>query len=309
MDLKQSQNQGDEVLQGVGLTALIVAQARAVESKRPDSLFIDPFAEDFVARAGEAFLQASAEFVPILALRGNGRYFALRTRFFDDFVVDVCRAGCQQVILLGAGLDTRAFRLALPDGVTLFELDLPHVLAFKEEVLSARAVAPICQRLVVPVDLRWDWAKALVAAGFEASKPTTWVLEGILMYLTEAERDHFLDEIGRLSAWGSRLALEQRGVAASEPQAAPTKPTDSASADQARQAMENAESTVVRFGVTTSSERPDFSMVDPAAWVARHGWQAQVYGAAERFAFYGRPVPPALAAGAVQLWLVSAERP
>ncbi|MHB8674760.1 MAG: SAM-dependent methyltransferase, partial [Candidatus Limnocylindrales bacterium] len=142
--MKQSQNQGDEVLKGVGLTALIVAQARALESKRPDSLFIDPFAEDFVARAGEAFLKASAEFAPILALRGNGRYFALRTRFFDDFVVDVCRAGCQQVILLGAGLDTRAFRIVLPEGVRLFELDLPHVLAFKEEVLSARAVAPIC---------------------------------------------------------------------------------------------------------------------------------------------------------------------
>jgi hypothetical protein len=49
-------------------------------------------------------------------------------------------------------------------------------------------------------------------------------------------------------------------------------------------------------------------MADPGSWLARHGWRARVFGAADRFAFYGRPVPQTLEAGAVQVWLASAER-
>lgn len=59
----------------------------------------------------------------------------VRTRFYDDYLLAAARAGCRQVVLLAAGLDTRAFRLMWPAGVTVFELDLPAVLGFKDRVL------------------------------------------------------------------------------------------------------------------------------------------------------------------------------
>jgi methyltransferase (TIGR00027 family) len=64
----------------------------------------------------------------------------LRTRFFDDYLLAATAAGCQQVVLLAAGLDTCTFRLAWPDRVRLFEFDLPEMLAFKEQVLAAQAL-------------------------------------------------------------------------------------------------------------------------------------------------------------------------
>ena len=290
---------GGEALKGVGLTALIVARARAAERQRSDRLFDDPLAASFVERAGPSFVAAAAEFAPVLKLRGNGRYFAIRTRYFDDCLLDAERSGCRQGVLLGAGLDTRAFRLALPAAVTLFELDLPDVLAWKADVLAAESAMPTCRHVAVPVDLRGDWPGALASAGYRADVPTAWLAEGILVYLTEAERDRLVASVGALSAPGSRLFLEQRGV--------PT--AGAADAGAAReQANRAGEITAARFGVKTSAERPDPSMADPGEWLARHGWRAAVTGDAEAFARYGRPVPEAVEAGAVQLWLVAAER-
>ena len=298
---------GEGALKGVGLTALLVAQARAAERDRPDRLFDDPLAERFVERAGPSFLASAAELAPVLRLRGNGRYFAIRTRFFDDCLLDAVKSGCRQVVLLGAGLDTRAFRLPLPSDARLFELDLPDVLAWKAEVLAVASAAPACRRVPVPVDLRGDWPGALAAAGFQTAEPTAWLAEGILVYLTEAERDQLVDSLGALSAPGSRLVLEQRGVPTADPgsSTAPPQASPNAARDRANRA---GEVTAARFGVKTSADRPDPSMEDPGRWLAGHGWRATVVSAAEAFVRYGRPVPEAVEAGAVQLWLVSAER-
>src|SRR5262249_54799214 len=120
---------------GVGLTALSVADARARESARPDRLFDDPFAQLFVDAAGAEFAPPStANAIDIRAARAE--YVAIRTRFFDDELRAACAAGCRQVVVLAAGLDTRAFRLEWPVGARLFELDVAEVLAFKERVLA-----------------------------------------------------------------------------------------------------------------------------------------------------------------------------
>jgi len=102
---------------GVGLTALAMARVRAEESRRTDRLFDDPYAAAFVAAAPGALPEdrgASGD------LAWMGAVFAfhgvIRTRFFDDCLLAACAAGCRQVVLLAAGLDTRAFRLSWPDG-------------------------------------------------------------------------------------------------------------------------------------------------------------------------------------------------
>jgi methyltransferase (TIGR00027 family) len=207
-----SQPEEYQVPTGVALTAVGVAAARAAESRRSDPLFDDPFAADFVTAAGVA--PPFTDHRPP-ATQDNGdlwswfvSYVPIRTRFFDDYFRDACAAGCRQVVILAAGLDTRAFRLTWPAGVHLFELDTPEVLAFKEQVLAERDATPACQRVAISTDLRQDWPAAVVQAGFHPGEPTAWLAEGLLMYLTRDECDQLLDRIGQLSAPGSRLAIE-----------------------------------------------------------------------------------------------------
>ncbi len=101
-----------ESLRGVGKTALGVARVRAEESRRPDRLFDDPYAQAFLDAAPEAF-PAEPTTADELASLGAAFYFhgVIRTRFFDDYLLAACVAGCTQVVLLAAGLDTRVFRL------------------------------------------------------------------------------------------------------------------------------------------------------------------------------------------------------
>lgn len=75
----------------------------------------------------------------------------------------------------------RAFRLAWPEDVRLFELDLPGVFAFKEAVLAGRAAMARCARSIVPADLRRDWPARLVEAGFASHERTAWLAEGLLI--------------------------------------------------------------------------------------------------------------------------------
>jgi methyltransferase (TIGR00027 family) len=115
-----------ESLRGVGKTALRVARVRAEESRRPDRLFDDPYAQAFLDAAPEAFPEEPttadelASLGPLASL-GAAFYFhgLIRTRFFGDYLLAACIAGCTQMVLLAAGLDTRVFRLPWPDDVCL----------------------------------------------------------------------------------------------------------------------------------------------------------------------------------------------
>lgn len=107
-----------------------------------------------------------------------------------------------------AGLDTRAFRLPWPDQVRLYELDLPEVLAFKNEVLSAAGAQPRCRRSTLAVSTRRDWRPPLLNAGLNSAVPTAWLAEGLLIYLSAAEAATLLTSVSDLSARGTRLAFE-----------------------------------------------------------------------------------------------------
>ncbi|RZS37668.1 methyltransferase (TIGR00027 family) [Herbihabitans rhizosphaerae] len=196
---------------GVGRTALAVAAMRASESARPDRLFDDPYARAFLAAAPDMVEEYRAaannptELVTALIEHGT-----VRTRFFDEYLLKACAGGCRQVVLLAAGLDTRAFRLPWPDGVRLFEVDTPEVLSFKHRVLDGAGASPTCQRFAVQADLRENWSAALTGQGFDPSVPTAWLAEGLLIYLTAEETAALLGTVGELSTLDSRLAMEHQ---------------------------------------------------------------------------------------------------
>ncbi|WP_216896266.1 SAM-dependent methyltransferase, partial [Nocardia alni] len=195
---------------GVGRTALLVAAARAIETHRSDSLAGDIYAEHFVraARVSAAWPVHPAQ-VPggeANPLWGRfARYFGLRTRVFDDYLIQQARTGTRQIVLLGAGLDTRAFRIDWPAGQTIYELDRADVLAFKHAVLDA---APTTTRRPIAADLAQDWARPLLEAGFDPTAPTAWLIEGVLFYLPAAIEHSLFETLNALSAESSHVVFE-----------------------------------------------------------------------------------------------------
>jgi methyltransferase (TIGR00027 family) len=127
----------------------------------------------------------------------------VRTRFFDDLLTAATWA--EQIVLLGAGMDTRAYRLNLHADTVVFELDDPAVFAAKSNVLGA--VAPRCQRREVHADLAGEWERALLDAGFDPTRGTVWLAEGLLFYLTESA-------VGRVLRTSARACQARALVAA-----------------------------------------------------------------------------------------------
>ncbi|OLB81260.1 MAG: hypothetical protein AUI14_04005 [Actinobacteria bacterium 13_2_20CM_2_71_6] len=195
-------------LGGVGETARWMAAARARETRRPDRLFQDPFAEVLAGPDGPGLL---THFHPTHASDEGNPYLAIRTRWFDDFLADHVATGAQ-VVGLGAGLDTRAYRLDWPSGVTLFEIDQPAVLAYKHDRLAATGATEQCDRRAIPVNLGDDWPTALLEAGFDPDRPTVWFAEGVLFYLPEELAREVLRCTAELSAPGSRIGVDLIGT-------------------------------------------------------------------------------------------------
>ena len=195
----------------------MVAAARAVATRQPHAIIDDPWAAPLVEAVGIEPLSrmvklgtppADAELDSDLQLQPMIDSFAVRTRFFDRFFTAATSSGVRQVVILAAGLDSRAYRLPWPPGTVIYEVDLPSVLSFKAQVFSRLRVTPLASHRPVACDLRDDWATALRENGFDASRPTAWSAEGLLMYLPPDAQDHLFDTVTALSAAGSQLATE-----------------------------------------------------------------------------------------------------
>lgn len=191
-------------LVGVARTARWTAAARARESGRPDRLFHDPYARLLAGDDGQALL--TYFHTPRAAAEGNP-FLPIRTRWFDDFLAG---AEHRQVVALGAGLDTRAFRLAWPEGTVVFEVDQPDLLAYKEIRLAGCRAR--CERRVVGVDLADDWGAALLRVGYRPDLPSAWFAEGLLFYLPEGTAHDVLSTAAELSAPGSVLGADLIGT-------------------------------------------------------------------------------------------------
>lgn len=136
-----------------------------------------------------------------LARNSTFTYVAARTRFYDDAVTRAIDEGVRQVVVIAAGYDSRAWRLARP-GVRFFEVDHPATQADK------RRRAPGGGPVYVPVDVAVDsLAECLTSAGFATGTATLFTLEGLTVYLTEQQVRDLLRVLRDLNAPGSRLAV------------------------------------------------------------------------------------------------------
>ncbi len=270
---------------GVSSTAEWIAHARAAETVRADRLFADPLAVTFTELSNAPLL---AEFRDAPTPRFD--VLAVRTRFFDDYLAAATGPGAlRQVVLLAAGLDSRAYRLDWPAGTRVFELDLPELFEAKEDLLrKADLSAPSCERLIVSADLTQDWPAKLRAAGFDPGTPTVWLVEGLLYYLTEEQADAVVRELSALSTPGSVLALEQVN-------------TDTYRAPWMQEwlAQMRAEGRAWQSGVA-----------EPEQWLAGYRWEATVVEPSDLDIAVGRRVPRTPARevpGVARTWLITAE--
>ncbi|OBH14799.1 SAM-dependent methyltransferase [Mycolicibacter terrae] len=264
-----------DIATSVGSTAVMVAAARAVETDSPEALISDPYAKLLVANAGtgvwetllnEALIDKLESVDPeIAAVYHHMRnYQAVRTHFFDAYFAAAVDAGIRQVVILASGLDSRAYRLDWPAGTTVYEIDQPKVLAYKETTLAAHDVTPSVPRRAVAIDLRQDWPTALIGAGFDPAAPTAWLAEGLLMYLPADGQDRLFEQITALSAPGSRIAAE----------------TAANHADERRQEMsERFKKVAEQIGLEQTVDVQDLIYHDEnraavSEWLNGHGWRA-----------------------------------
>ena len=246
-------------------TGLLVAAIRADESRRPDRLFTDPFAERLAGETGRRLL---AEAVAEAGDRPT-RQIVVRTRFWDAALLRTTQS-VRQVVILAAGMDARAFRLSWPDGTTLYELDQPEVIAAKAAALDGEQ--PLCARVAVGVDLAGDWTETLRANGFDAQQPTVWLIEGLLQYLDEAAVGTVFERVDALSAPGSVLLYDVVG----------------------RTLLDAQVLAAVRQSMARNGAPWLFGTDEPGALAERHGWSAAVTDVAVPGNEWGRWFAPAV---------------
>ncbi|MBV9722829.1 MAG: SAM-dependent methyltransferase, partial [Mycobacterium sp.] len=161
------------LISNISDTARWIAAYRAIESARPDALFDDPLADRLAGSRGHAIVAAAPRISWALVAR---------TKLIDDIVLKAVRDGCDRVLNLAAGLDTRPYRLNLPPDLPWVEADLPALLSEKEQSLAGQT--PRCQLTRAAVDLADPVARAgFLGDALAGASRALVVTEGLLMYL------------------------------------------------------------------------------------------------------------------------------
>jgi methyltransferase (TIGR00027 family) len=193
----------DEKEGGIPFTARLMAYYRAQESKKDDPLFIDPFAERLAGDLTSYFKKDESFAI--------NDYPLIRSYYIDNhLLMSWCKAHyVSQIVILGAGLDTRAYRfnpLQLGEHV-IYEIDFPIINNYKEAILKNER--PLCKLKRVSTDLsKLDWIYHFIESGFLKDIPVFWILEGLVYYLEQENVSSLLKEIANLSRSDSQLFVD-----------------------------------------------------------------------------------------------------
>lgn len=217
------QTNGKEVIEngsrgrGPSKTAETIAIVRAVESRRPDGerICYDPYAFRFISRETmEYFSSHTAELRAVAEqserlVPGVGVSCLVRVMYFDDVVKASIADGLEQLIILGAGYDSRAYRIEGLEHVRVFEVDNPATQKLK--TAKVREIFGVLPDHVtyLPVDLAADdLGQRLAECGYDRSRKTLFLAEGLLMYLPPPAVDGLLAFIFKNSGKGSTVIFD-----------------------------------------------------------------------------------------------------
>ena len=187
----------DLLIRNVSDTAFWIAHHRAVETRRTDALFRDPLAGRLAGKRGRDI----AAGMP--AQRMIGWTVVIRTCVIDDLILAAIRDGVDTVLNLGAGLDTRPYRVNLPASVLWIEADYPHIIEYKEGELANEK--PRCRLERVKIDLVDASKRRGLFSAIDARAGKILVLtEGVVPYLSVEQAGSLADdlrEMVRLGYW------------------------------------------------------------------------------------------------------------
>jgi methyltransferase (TIGR00027 family) len=176
-------------------------------------------------------------------------------------------------VILGAGLDTRAYRLDWPAGSRVLELDHANVLDFKAAVMEELSAIPACELITVATDLTRPWNQALFAACFDRHQPATWIIEGLLPYLSADAQLATLQDMAAFSPPGSRAVIER---------AVPLPATD----DVEAKLREFSAQTGLPMSELLARANPP----DPVQLLESAGWECKEHTLPELCSRYGRTI-------------------
>ena len=263
-------------------TAYWTAAVRGLENARVDHLFSDPWADMLAGTVGKEWIAQRTE-DSVVAI-------VLRTRFYDDFLQRIAaRDTVQQIVLMAAGLDTRAYRLPWPEKMRIFEVDQPQVMEYKDRILLDAGAQANCERIAIAADLTTPWEAALIDAGFDTRQPAAWLMEGFLFYLYTEDLTALLDRVLSFAAQGSAVGFD---IINSETLTSPY--------------------TKAWVEMQAKSGAPWIGTLDdPDGFLSARGWTATltVPGAPEaNFGRWSLPVIPPAMPDVPHLWYVTAEK-
>lgn len=171
----------------------------------------DHLAETFLNEAGKEALRdkVGREWI-IKKMTGTHEYFLARTLYFDQIVQDALQRGVPQIALLGAGYDSRACRFKnLIRNTRIFEMDVATTQQRKREMLDANGISVPEQLVYVTINFEKDTiADVLISAGFDQSRETLFIWEGVTYYLTAQSVDSTLESVRRNAPSGSTLCFD-----------------------------------------------------------------------------------------------------
>jgi len=286
-------------------TAAFVAAARHLGQLLPEEarLIDDPYGAAFTSARAAAFLERETPRLRLLAAMPGMKqwilYMQVRTRVIDDALGDFLQSGGRQVVLLGAGYDTRALRMGELEDANIFEVDHPATQGHKRRVLDDLGVDSPSTYVTWDFEARPmdDLPDVLADAGLDRADPVFTIWEGVTMYLTEPAIDASLRAIRAWSCKGSQLAMTYFAKSGF------TKPS---LATRAMQAVVGAFGEPWKFGWQTDelpsylAERKfelvrDISMADAATKLLPPRFAASLVGPNRRFALAAAPESLAVA--------------
>jgi methyltransferase (TIGR00027 family) len=170
----------EQLINNVSDTALWIAAYRALESERPDAVFKDPLARKLAGEKGFKMVEAT----PIK----EHMAFAIvtRTTGIDWLIDEAIKRGIDTVINLGAGLDTRPYRMPLPVNLRWVEVDFPHMIEYKNQQLANEIPACHLQRIAADLSNNEERKALLTRLGNE-TKRALIITEGVVAYLTNEQ--------------------------------------------------------------------------------------------------------------------------